>query len=825
MAQSEIQPEFHHGTAFRRGKQIAPILTSFDSNLPTRLQRPRPVETIIYERPPKIQAPIPTSPPLQRRISRGGLRSLFSRTKSAKVLKREERLQNTIEEGDTPTSPVLKVATSSVGSVRNTRSSFTQESSSTSTRVVSPVSRQPPLREAANVVQPAIQPVRKERPVQSLKTWSPPPLFQAYPQAVKHSNLPAPTSSVDAILRMEKQRRINEKKQGLPFESTADPSPEQIEERDKQQEGILVKGHKSRKSTGGQIEWTSKVFVLATSGFLLQYTGDGNFDRLPEKILQLGKDSAAFASDVIPGQRWVLQILQASDEAGATTNSMSVLSKLGFRSERRRLVSSFLLVLDSPEEMNSWLVAVRKEIETLGGKRYRPDVGIRKTTDEVIRQLRDKPSRRYLVKRDPNQFSNQAPLQSSSRTVSDADVMEGFVCSESAEQDPLQMDRQASLRQTQLVASKALTPEGSLFDGLRASSRSSYASTGTRTSATPFTASPVPSPLKSDFMGDYLRAENSGVLTFTALDNMRRRSFQSNVSRVSEGRTSVDTKLSTHTPRPLSTTSSSTYCSASPVATNFSVPNFSKRAMQPGHPSQLPTPPASAGTIHGSSSPNPLNALPERPDSVLGELPMLRATPNASRSRMSLKQDSPSATFDSMTSDSNALPKVSTTFLSHADRPVPRRFSSLEYSTGKVPLSNLRQNPSPHPPPTSALPALPPTYTSSSNMQPRHTTATSATFHKLRRPASMQAGNSPLPQLRSSSSQARMHSIASSGQHPSYNQMTPSTVPASSLTPSRQRDIPTVPVVKISESSPQMRGRGWAEYGGIELGTRGVKVS
>ena len=824
MEQFEIQSESHQGTAFRRGKQIAPILTSFDSDLPSRLQRPRPVETIIYERTPKIPASTPAPPPLQRRISRGGLRSLFSRTKSAKAVKQDERLQKTITADDIPTSPVLKVATSSVGSVRNGRSSVTLESSSTSMRVITPVSRQQPLCEAETIAQPVEQPVRKERPIQPLKTWNPPPLFQAYPQAVKHSNLPAPTSSVDAILRLEKQRRINERKQGLP-QSTADTNAGQPEEGDHQKEGILAKGHKSRKSAGGQLEWTSKVFVLATSGFLLQYTGDGSFDRLPEKILQLGKDSAAFASDVIPGQRWVLQILQASDEAGATTNSSSVLSRLGFRSERRRMVSSFLLVLDSPEEMNSWLVAVRKEIETLGGKRYRPDVGIRKTTDEVIRQLRDKPSRRYLVKRDPNQFSNQRASQSFSRNASDSEVMEELASSDYAERDLFQMDKPVSLRQAQSVSSKTLAPDGTFIEGFRGSSRSSYASTGTKTSGTPFTASPVHSPLKSDFLGDTLHAHNSGVLKPAALENTRRRSFQSSVSRLSDGRTSLDLKPSGPTPRPLSTTSSSTYCSASPIATNFSVPSFSKRATQPGHPSQLPTPPASAGTIHRSPSPDPKNALPERPDSVLGELPILLASPNASRSRMSLTQDSPSTTFNSITSDLSALPKAPITFHSHSDRPVPRRFSSLEYSSGKHPPSNLRHNPSPHPPPTSALPALPPPDTSSPNMQPRITTATSATFHKLRRPASMQVRNSPLPQLRSSSSQARIHSIASSGQHPSSNQMPRPTVLTSNLTPPRNGDIPTVPVVKIPESSPHMRGRGWAEYGGIELGTRGVKVS
>ncbi|MCJ1282139.1 hypothetical protein MMC26_001462 [Xylographa opegraphella] len=757
-------------------------------------------------------------------MSRGGLRSLFSRTKSAKVVKRVEQLQNTIEEDDISTNPVQKPATLSVGSVRNGRSSFTQESSSTSTRIVTPVSRQQPLCRAAYNAQPAERPARKEHPVQSLKTWNPPPLFQAYPQAVKHSNLPAPTSSVEAILRMEKQRRVNERKQAPP-QGAADKNPEQPEERDNQQEGILAKGHRSRKSGGSQIEWTSKVFVLATSGFLLQYTGDGTFDRLPEKILQLGKDSAAFASDLIPGQRWVLQILQASDETGATTNSTSVLSRLGFRSERRRSVSSFLLVLDSPEEMNSWLVAVRKEIETLGGKSYRPDVGIRKTTDEVIRQLRDKPSRRYLVKRDPNQFSNQRAPQSFPSNVNDSEGTEGDMSSDYANQDLLQQGRQPSLRQAQSIAFKTLAPEGTLLEGLRGSSRSSYASTGTRTSATPFAASPVPSPSMTNFMGDTLRSENGGILTYTALETTRRRSFQSNVSRVNEGRTSLDVKRSTPTSRPLSTNSGSTYCSASPVATNFSVPSFSKRAMQPGHPSQLPTPPASAGTIQRSPSPNPPDALHERPDSVLGELPMLRASSSVSRSRISLKQDPPSTIFSPATSDSKALPKVPSAFHSHADRPIPRRFSSLEYASGNLSLPNLRHNPSPHPPPTSALPALPPADTSSSNSQHLDSTVSFATSRKLRRPASMQVRNDPLPQLRSSSSQARMHSIASSGQHPSSNQMTSSAVPTSSLTSPRKEDIPTVPVVRISESSPRIRGRGWAEYGGIELGTRGVTVS
>ncbi|EON63650.1 hypothetical protein W97_02878 [Coniosporium apollinis CBS 100218] len=43
------------------------------------------------------------------------------------------------------------------------------------------------------------------------------------------------------------------------------------------------------------VDLPTKLYILVTSGCLLQYAGEGPSDRLPEKILQLGKDSAAFA--------------------------------------------------------------------------------------------------------------------------------------------------------------------------------------------------------------------------------------------------------------------------------------------------------------------------------------------------------------------------------------------------------------------------------------------------------------------------------------------------------------------------------------------------
>ncbi len=51
---------------------------------------------------------------------------------------------------------------------------------------------------------------------------------------------------------------------------------------------------KHRRQISGSLsraDWTQKIFILVTSGYLLQYSGDGSFDRLPEKMMQLGKDS------------------------------------------------------------------------------------------------------------------------------------------------------------------------------------------------------------------------------------------------------------------------------------------------------------------------------------------------------------------------------------------------------------------------------------------------------------------------------------------------------------------------------------------------------
>ncbi|MCJ1408455.1 hypothetical protein MMC19_002530 [Ptychographa xylographoides] len=825
MDQSETVSDPHQGAAFRRGKQLAPIRTSFEPKTP-RVQRPRPIETIIYEKPSDPNTVDPDLPHILRRTSKGGLRALFSRSKATKNAKEEEQLRSTVEEGDVVPNPIARVATPSVKSARTTQTSLSREVPTASAPPLPPTSTQS-SQETTNHAAPLTS--RPERPVQSLKSWNPPPLFQAYPQSVKHSNLPAPTSSVEAILKMDRNRRMNGTTEVFDQDGTSvDQAVPGIENESRGEPG--AKKMKPRKSTAMHLGWTSKVYVLATSGLLLQYAGDGNFDRIPEKVLQLGKDSAAFASDVIPGRLYVLQILQASNEDGATTTSKSVFSRFAFRSELRRSVPSFLLVLDSPEEMNSWLVAVRKEIEALGGKCYRPDVGVRRNTDEVVQQLREKPSRRYLIKRDPNQFSTPRTLQPIVDNVHTPDQEPCNPRAASRVETSSHPNRMSLVPRESVDAPSttftSLSADQVLLDRLRESTRSSFASTGDQTSVASYGPSTVPSPSKSRFMDEVdPNYYGESLVPVANDDDVRRRSFQVQPTRVKERRPSLDLKPVTSFSRPLSTTSSSTIRTVSPVTPNFSVPTFSKRYSQCGTSKQLPTPPASAGTTHRSPSPDSRVQSSERPESIVGELPSLHVSPKASRSRTNLNTEVSSASFVAAPSGINQPSTVLSPVVTQNDRPVPRRFSSLEYSTGKLPFATPHQNLSPHPPPTSALPALPPPDTSQFKSSQRPSSARSATPHKLRRPASMQVRSEPLPPLRASSSLARMHMNTASSPQQFRKSLHALPIHAPPMTSPPRQPLPSVPLVTIEASTPEMTGKGWAEQGGVEVGYRGVRVS
>ncbi|RYO91091.1 hypothetical protein DL762_002387 [Monosporascus cannonballus] len=228
------------------------------------------------------------------------------------------------------------------------------------------------------------------------------PLFQVYPQAVKHATLSCCTTPAESLLR------LNATKGSLPnvVVSSQSSSPLDLEEAgsEKRSEGVKKRALRNAglKST---LEWTSKIYVLVTSGYLLQYAAEGPFDRIPEKSLQLTKDSAVFASDLIPGRHWVLQVASSTDPNGnPTTDARSIRSKFPFRNYGKRQVTNILLVFESAESMDSWLATLRREIRSLGGKKKLSETGNPDAENEPD-EVEVKPRRRTLVVRDPDQFS------------------------------------------------------------------------------------------------------------------------------------------------------------------------------------------------------------------------------------------------------------------------------------------------------------------------------------------------------------------------------------------------------------------------------------
>jgi hypothetical protein len=377
-------------------------------NFSRRARPPPPTRVLDYaERTPLG----PGAAKLSRRESRGGLRSIFTRnktnpeingsispTKEAAVAKNvlleiSPSLRAKTDVGMDPTTGRVYAKSTASTPERKATLRMTMMSKSTKTR---PVSRGNPKQSPKSVPKP---------PRRTLAAWDPPPLFQAYPQAIKHAQLSSSTLSADSILRISNHRRNNSIREdithsGLGADEVQTAAAKKIEK-------TRSKHQRQLSGSLSKADWTQKIYMLVTSGYLLQYSGEGSFDRLPEKMMQLGKDSVAFASDVIPGKHWVLQISQAMDSDGVPApDPRSLLSRLSFRgADYRRTATSFLLILDSAEDLESWITTVRREIEALGGKKYVSETGKPKVDEEVMR-LKAQPSQRFLVQRDPDRFSN-----------------------------------------------------------------------------------------------------------------------------------------------------------------------------------------------------------------------------------------------------------------------------------------------------------------------------------------------------------------------------------------------------------------------------------
>lgn len=229
---------------------------------------------------------------VQRRESKGGLRSMFTRHKVEKaavspVLEEapasaiSERTMLAIAEASlprnlgtlrtnsiplTPATPAIPGRPTTTGSHMNL-----QAKSVRSTKAGKP---SPKSSKSSTKSSP-------RRPPRTSATWDPPPLFQAYPQAIKHATLSASTLSADAILRMSNHKRngstIRDEIAGTGSDGV-DLSPAA-----RKTEKAKSKHRRQISGSISKAEWTQKIYVLVTSGYLLQYAGEGSFDRLPEK--------------------------------------------------------------------------------------------------------------------------------------------------------------------------------------------------------------------------------------------------------------------------------------------------------------------------------------------------------------------------------------------------------------------------------------------------------------------------------------------------------------------------------------------------------------
>lgn len=535
-------------------------------------------------------------------------------------------------------------------------------------------------------------------------TWSPPPLFKAYPQAVKYAHLPATVASADSILRQNDRKGNGGIWEDSTHQAMQDEQPDQS--------SAKRRHRRNTSDSQNKLDWTSKVYLLCTSGYLLQYSGEGTYDRLPEKILQLSKDSAAFVSDAIPGRYWVLQVSSFMDANGPTQDSRSLLSKLPFRGFEKRQTSNLLLVFENIEDMESWIVVLRREIEALGGKTSTSEAGQLKRDGDST-QLRPQPSQRTLVVRDPDRFSRVIPQDYSWRPEQERDVNR-FGDQEDDVDDSVVVIESEATPDTSVddasTTNSVVSHDGCQLDNLRHSAnRLSYMSSGQRTAFTSSTSSPACSPIRDVFDVPSLEPppiHPSRSMTFQArprpnaaaiLD--RRQSMQAmNVMGLGNG---------TYGARPPAASSQPLTHAPTP---NFSVPISKRYSLNKSlAPIETSTSVAPAGSARGEGSvPRPMRRAPPttsslaRPLSIVVDQPTpitatleeseqqaaasshTRAQPGADRPAIMSQDPREDASLQPASASPPSVRRVSQALESqhpaaHAHTNYPRKVSSMRY--------------------------------------------------------------------------------------------------------------------------------------------------
>ncbi|KAJ5923866.1 hypothetical protein N7466_008053 [Penicillium verhagenii] len=586
MAQEPTPPSTSFGE--RRGHRLAPLNTNFApvapaSKQPQSRSRPRPSE---YPTTNGSEGPVPLQSPVRRQSSKSSLRNLFSRDKSRAAVAPDTKLTE-IEEIQPPPVPEPEALLSP--------DLMSPHTASTPTTLTSPTTP----RARTTLKTPRPRPAETNPPPREQYGWKPPPLFQAYPQSIKHESLSAPAMSADSILRLQATTGKNA--------ATEDARNQLGQEDSKKKEEKERKHLRTLSGTINKVEWNNKIYVLATAGFILQYTGEGKHDRLPEKMLQLGPKSVAFASDAIPGKHWVVQVSQNPDADSIPDTEPSkpkLSSRFGFhRSNARRLARSFLLVFDNPDSMIAWLIALRAEIESRGGPKFTMEK--HSDDDAEAPQLRSKSSVRQMVKKDPHRISSlflQPQTMRSPEEDDDGDSVGGMTWQ--------------SRRSSYVSVSRSVV-----------NSRAGSASTGRTESTGPTNGNPSEGPLSHTSMSPPVQPPQSPQMGPGAavLEELMRPEVDPLYTRSpptsSQGKRqslygspkATPIPVVSHPEPPQSNYSQSSIAetlvrSASPPAPNFSVPSFSKKfASRQGSTSisqgSFNSPPVSvAGVLHRGES-------------------------------------------------------------------------------------------------------------------------------------------------------------------------------------------------------------------------------
>lgn len=726
----------------RRGLQLPLLQTNFDNKSSLRLHRPRPIETVLFEKAANIAATPELVHPLARRQSKTALLGMFGRTKSIMANIKPNKLDMYREQEDTQQKNVVRKISRTL---RQTHENiFTEGIRASSTYSNVPMAALQHRNSKSRLI---TRFDRKEAQVKPLKSWDPPGLFKAYPQAIRHVRLRAPSLPTEVVLLLHEERIDTELDQRSTISNANADVNGSLNFKERWRRDKDKKSKYLTPEVMSTHKWTEKIYVLATSGYLLQYSGSGNYDRLPEKIMPLEKSSVAFASDAIAGEHYVLQIAQSTNEEGEVTaqTSKSKFRKLGLLFESRKTTSNFLLVFDTPEDMNEWLVVVRKEIESLGGKKYQPDVLVRKETDDNIEQVQGKPSRRYLVKRDTHRFEDPVSdaVHGHAGFTSEQPGVGGQDVSTVLWRRP-SLGTQRSI-ESPSVSNTTASPDQANLDQLRGTPRLSYVSVGEKTLSTTGELSPDPSPARAAFSPeDLIPKPTDGENVTDRVPEYHPAAVQTILTPDSSHVQHITTRREPGSPRAISMYNSSFDQPSTLSTSNSGVPNFSKRYSCASGTTFVPT--TRSTSARDSRSPS---TLVDTYEESRQHKTSLEDWPDGSKT-FSNKSGLVCAKPSNQDLSINSPPDLSSTVdpspnYSHSDLSFGRRFSSLEHSSRhSCTRLVVSQSPSPHPPPTNALPALP-----EFKYQVQRRSSESATKHcGAKRPVNLQAHSESVPRTK-----------------------------------------------------------------------------